>query len=246
MKRFFGILLLCAVLVTAVCPIATVAFAEANDVELSLELNEDGEDVVADVFLTKNDGVIDLYLRVEYDPEALELVGRTFQKALAGLRPMDNFSAYEENGYEPPYRVEYLGEDRKNLTDTGLLFSLRFKVKEGAKNGNHTVKLVVRQVGYLAGDSSVDPIYNAKYGDHVVWTIDGSSMLTGGVTVAEKLVVLKGGEVDSIRTVESEEAREGMSELMIGLIVGGVMILVGALVVAYIVYRRKNAGKNAQ
>ncbi|MBO7390729.1 MAG: hypothetical protein J6U39_04715, partial [Clostridia bacterium] len=85
-----------------------------------------------------------------------------------------------------------------------------------------------------------------KYGDPVEATLDPESTTTGGVVVAEKIIVVSGGEVDSVRTPELAEEKDGLSELMIGLIVGGVMILVGALVVAYIIYRRKNAGKNAQ
>ena len=232
-------------IVTALCGSMTMAFAEQNDVKLELKTKETEDGVDVGVYLTENDGLIDLYLRVEYDTEALELISRSYGKALASLAPIDNFIAYAEGGYEPPYRVEYL-DGNKNLTDTGMLFSLRFKVKDGAKNGNHSVKLVVRQVGYLAGDSSVEPIYNPKYGDPVEATLDPESTTTGGVVVAEKIIVVSGGEVDSVRTPELAEEKDGLSELMIGLIVGGVMILVGALVVAYIIYRRKNAGKNAQ
>ncbi len=229
-------------LVTAFCGSMTMAFAEQNDVKLELETKETEDGVDVGVYLTENDGLMDLYLRVEYDTEALELVSRSYGKALASLAPMDNFMAYEDGDYEPPFCVEY-ADYSSNITDTGMLFSLRFRIKEDAKNGNHSVKLIVRQVGYITGDAS-DPIYNEKYGDPLVLT-DDFSFRTGGVVVAEKIIVTSGGEVDSVRTPELAEEKGGLSELMIGLIVGGVMILVGALVVAYILYRKKNAEKNA-
>jgi len=233
-------------LVAVLCGTYSIAFAEQNDVKLVLEEGEgaDGE-VVFSVSLKENDGVSDLYLRVEYDTDALELVGRNFGKALSSLDPTDNYGDDEADraAYEPPYLVEYLDYSQKNVTETGYLFSLRFRVKEGAKNGNHSVKLVVRQVGYRTGDSSLDLIYNEQYGARVD-AEDYNSLVTGGLVVAEKIVVVSGGEVDSV--VTPDEEKDGANELMIGLIVGGVMILVGAVVVAYIVYRRKNAGKAAQ
>ena len=232
-------------IVTALCGSMTMAFAEQNDVKLELETKETEDGVDVGVYLTENDGLIDLYLRVEYDTEALELISRSYGKALASLAPIDNFIAYAEGGYEPPFCVLY-ADYSSNITDTGMLFSLRFRIKEGAKNGNHSVKLIVRQVGYFTGDSSVDPIYNPKYGEPVEVTLDPESTTTGGLVVAEKIIVTSDGQVDSVRTPELAEEKDGLSELMIGLIVGGVMILVGALVVAYILYRKKNAGKNAQ
>ena len=244
MKRFFGSLLICVLLVACFGSVASVALAETNDVTLTLDVSEeDNGEILAIVTLTKNDGVVDLYLRVEYDTDALELSDRTFGKALASLKPVDNF---EDGGYEPPYRVEYLDfvTDSANVTDTGMLFTLRFKVNSGVKNGNYPVKLVVRQVGFRAGDKDVDIIYNQKYGDPVEATDDVSSTTTGGVVVAQSTVSVSGGGVDSIHSVDTEEEETGGgNELMIGLIVGGVMLLVGALIVAYIVYRKRNAKK---
>ena len=235
MKRFLGILVLCVLLVTALCGTATIAFAEANDVKFDLTVKEDGEDVVALVTITENDGVVDLYLRVEYDTDALELTERTYGKALSSLGPQDNF---EEGGYEYPYRVTYIGSVTNN-TDTGHLLTLRFKVKKGAKNGEHSIKLIVRQVGYRTGDLSVDTLYNPKYGEPLEIGADPTSTTQGGVVVEERTVVISGGEVDSIRDPGKEKSK--ISEVTIGLIVGGSMIVVGAIVIAYLLYRRKNA-----
>ena len=244
MKRFFVLLLLCAILACTFGSVTATAFAEQNDVSLVLDVSE-GEDgdIVANVNLTKNDGIVDLYLRVEYDATALELVGRSFGKALAALKPVDNYDEEDAEAYEPPYRVWYLDfvTGTANVTETGLLFTLRFKVKSGAKNGNYPVRLVVREVGSRAGDKDVDIIYNQKYGEPLEVKEDASSTTTGGVVVAAKTVVVSSGEVAAV--VTPEEPKDGGNELMIGLIVGGAMLLVGALIVAYIVYRKRNAKK---
>ena len=220
-------------LVTVLCGTVTVASAEANDVELALDLTQEGDEVVAIVSVTKNDGVIDLYLRVEYDVDSLELTSRTFGKGLAALGPVDNF---EEGGYEYPYRVTYVGSG-KNVDETGVLFTLRFKVKEGAPDGKSSVRLVVRQVGYLVGDLPGDPVYNEKYGEPMAVTVDVESTKTGGVVVADRSVTISKGEVQKVEKSPSE--KDGKTALFMGLIIGGAVLLVAGVVIAYIVDRRK-------
>lgn len=236
MKRFFGLIVLCTLLVAVLCGTVTVASAEQNDVELNLDVTEQGEEIVAVVTLTRNDGVMDLYLRVEYDENALELTDRTFGSALSALSPQDNF---EVNAYEPPYRVTYL-DNVDNVTDTGRLFTLRFKIKSGARNGSHAIKLVVRQVGYFVGDSR-EPVYNEKYGAPLEITADAESTKTGGVVVAEKTVSTLSGDVSSIREGKATEEVKATKKLVIGLIAGGAAVIVIVMIVAYIVYRKKTA-----
>ena len=239
MRRLFVWILLCAVLVAALCGTAAVAFAEQNDIKLDLDVTKEGNEVVAVVTVTENDGVVDLYLRVEYDEKALELVDREFGHALSSLGPVDNF---EEGGYEYPYRVTYNGSVT-NVDDTGRLLTLRFKVKDGAKDGAHSVKLVVRQVGYRMGDLSMEPVYNEKYGEPLLITADPASTKEGGVVAAEKKVVLTDGNVKSITDADVPE-ETGANALMIGLIVAGAVILIGATLIAYFIYRRKKSLSN--
>ena len=235
MKRFFGLLLLCVMIALVLCSASAVAFAEQNDVTLTLDLKEEGDEVLATVTLIKNDGIADLYLRVEYDTSALTLIGRTYGNALTSLKPTDNFV---KNGYEPPYRLEYL--ENLNATDTGILVTLRFKINEKAKNGSYPVKLIVRQVGTFSGDAVVGILYNAKYGDPVEVDIDPTSTTQGGLVVEKKNVVISGGEVTAIREEESEPSSK---VLMIVLISVGAVVLVGGCAVAYILYRKKKASK---
>ena len=241
MKRFFGLLLILSIAVAALCGAVTVAFAEQNDVTLDLDVQKQGDEVVAVVSITENDGIVDLYLRVEYDTEALELVDSAFGSALASLGPVDNF---EEGGYEYPYRVIYVGN--KNSTDTGKLLTLTFKIKSGAPDGDHDIKLVVRQVGALPGSSSVEPVYNTKYGAPLeLGSKNVAATKQGGVVVAEKSVVTSGGEVEKIEDVDDVEEK-GLAPLVIGLIAGGAVVFAALAVGAYFLYRKKKAKKASE
>ena len=234
-RRLFGLILFCAFLACALCGVTAVASAETRDVELSFDVTRDGDEVSAAVTVMKNDGIVDLYLRVEYDTEALELTKSTFGHALSSLGPVDNF---EKDEYVYPYRVIYLGNE--NSDDTGLLLTLRFKVKEGAKNGAHSVKLVVRQVGYLEDEDSVEPVYNEKYGAPLSYAAELSETTTGGKVVAEKAVVTSKGAVVEVR----EPDQTSDKTVMICLIVGGAVIFIAAGVIAYLFYRKKNVRTN--
>ena len=233
MKRFLVLLLILTITVAALCGTVAVASAAQNDVVISLDVTKEGDEVVATAYLEQNDGVVDLYLRVEYDTDSLELKERKFGTALSSLGPVDNF---EEGGYEYPYRVTYTGNGTNSL-DTGTLFTLRFRVKEGAKDGDSRISLVVRQVGYLAGDLTPDPIYNAKYGEPLEIS-DVESTKQGGITVSVGKVVIAKGTVTKV-TSPGEPESDGSKGLMIGLIVAGVVILVGAVTAAFLVNRRK-------
>lgn len=233
MKRLFLLLIISAILAASFCGAATVAYAEQNDVAFDFDVTKTEEEITAVVTLTENDGIVDLYLRVEYDTDALVLVDRELSNnVLAKLRPVDNF---EEGAYEYPYRVSFV-ENVANVDDTGRLLTLHFKVKEGAKKGEYPIKLVVRQVGYLVDDSDPDPIYNTKYGDPIEFGVDPTAGTTGGVVVAAKKVAISGGKVAS---VTAPEEKDGKTALVIGLSVGGAVLFVAALATAYIIYRRK-------
>ena len=235
MKRFFGLLLIVAVAVVSLCGTLTVASAEQNDVKLNLDVQKEGDEVVATVYLTENDGIADLYLRVEYDEDALELIKSEFgsNAALSSLSPMDNF---EEGGYEYPYRLQYIGNE--NSTDTGRLVTLTFHIKSGTPDGDYDVRLIVREVASLAGDHSVDLIHNEKYGEPLTDVSDVDVTKQGGLVVAEKTVVISGGTVQKIEDADAPKDK-GRTALLIGLIVGGSALFIALFVGAYLIYRQK-------
>ena len=232
-KRLFGLILFCAILACALCGVTAVAAAEVRDAEFEFNVTREGDEVVAVVTLTKNDGIMDLYLRVDYDADALELTKRTFGTLKTALSLYDNIGDDEYEGYEAPYRVT--GTALENVEETGRLMTLRFKAKKDAKNGEHSLKLVVRQVGHLEGETADDIVYNEKYGAPVNLG-DDASIKTGGKTVAEMAVVTSKGVVTDVRAPRLASDKV----VMIVLIVGGAAIFVVAGIVAYLFYRKKN------
>lgn len=213
MRRMLYVILIFAILLCFGS--IDVTLAETKDVSIELTQTTEGDMVLVSADLTKNDGVLILYLRVEYDESVLRLEGREFGSALSSLDPVDNF-AY-------PYRVIYGGN--ATSSDLGRLFTLRFKVKEGASDGKSKVKLYVRELAY--GSASA-PVYNEKYGAPVSAESDGR---VGGMAVAETSVVVSDG------TPVPEKA--GGNSLLIGLCCGGSVIFIGSIAAAYVIYRRR-------
>ena len=79
MKKVFCWIILTAILVATIfgANVITAMAQQANDIELSTESRVNGDTLTVIVKVEKNDGINILSFRVEYDQEALELVGRT-------------------------------------------------------------------------------------------------------------------------------------------------------------------------
>ena len=241
MKRLFGLMILIAILVAVIGSVSVpVALAEEqNDVVLSTKSSIKKDELTVVVSVDKNDGINILTLRVEYDQDSLELIGRTHHEALSSLSPKDNFDD-EETPYSYPYRSIYAGR-LVNDTTVGKLFTLRFRVKDGAV-GEKKVSVVVREVGYMKAGKTDAPVYNTKYGE-AVSLAEPTAMLSGGVeaTVATYEVSDK-GEVTVTSEKETEPAIEenGNYALLITLaLVGAVVVVGGIILVAYLVRKKK-------
>ena len=235
MKRFLlSIIVFALAFVCFVCPNVGTAHAEANDIKIELDSDYSGDELVVSAVVTSNDGVISLFMRVEYDESQLELVDRTYGNALSDLEPVDNFEGAETFSY--PYRVIYAGTGT-NVTDTGVLFTLRFKQKKTAVNGKHDVKLVVREVGYKVGNATSAVNYNPKYGAQLG---DPEEGLTGGVVVSEETYLV----TDAAPAPEAEGSAR--TALVIGLAVGGGVVLVGIFVAVYFLYKKKQTNPKTE
>lgn len=176
MKRFLLLTLLIVFVVCFGMTTVMAAQAEANDVGFSMTSKLEGENLTVAVKLTRNDGIKALSLRVEYDQNEIELVNRTHAKTLESMDPIDSFSLQSPHY---PYEVLYVGEG-ENCTATGDLFTLYFKVKEGAYNGKYPVKLYVEELSYRSAQTLSDEL-NAKY--------DGAT----GLKAAEATYVITNG-----------------------------------------------------
>ena len=220
MKKF----LILFFIVAFVCAFAfggATASAEVDRVSAELTVAEEGEEILVTASLTKNEGVTALSLRVEYDENAFELLGSTFKSALSSLDPTDAFHD-DALTYSYPYRAIYIGFGG-NKTDTGELFVLRFRLKEGAVNGKKDFKLFIYDMAYYAGSEVVTP---AEF--------EGATA-SSGVKVAEDSFILTNGSIPK---------GESKLPLIIGLSVGGAAILALLAAAAFTFYRKKNATKN--
>lgn len=176
MKKFFLIILLLAFVL---CFGTTTISAQAespNDLAFTLTSTQNVDDLSVKVTLTRNDGITSLSLRVEYDQRELELTGRTFAATLKDLEPVDSFSVKEDHY---PYEVVYAGLE--NTTETGELFTLNFKVKEGAYNGKYAVRLIVEDISYYSSETG-ELLLNEKYdGEEGLKVAEAPYLVTTGV-----------------------------------------------------------------
>ena len=237
MKKLFGWIILTAILVAAIGSMTCVtAFAEKqNDVVLTTRSTVKGDELTVFVRVDENDGINILTLRLEYDQESLELVGRTFGTALASLDPYDNFED-EETPYTYPYRAIYAGR-LVNDTTTGSLVTFRFRVKEGAV-GENKVSVVVREVGYMKEGKTDAPVYNTRYGEAVDLDAPGALLLGGVEVTAATYEISEKGEI----TVPDQEAPDKGNRsyaLPITLALVGAVLVIGGIILAAYLLRKK-------
>ena len=235
MKKVFCWIILTAILVATIfgANVITAMAQQANDIELSTESRVNGDTLTVIVKVEKNDGINILSFRVEYDQEALELVGRTKGAALASLSQGDNFDD-EETPYVYPYRAIYTGT-LKNDKSTGVLLTLRFRVKEGAV-GQQKVSVVVREVGYMQAGKTDAPVYNEKYGEPASLS-DPDAMLSGGVeTTSATFEISSDGKV----TVAEEQTVQNRNHAwIITLALLGAVLVVGGIILTVYLLKRK-------
>ena len=237
MKKIFGWIILTAILVATIGSMTAVtAIAEQeNDVVLSSQSMVSGEELLVIVKVEKNDGINILSMRVEYDEDSLEFVGRIRGSALASLGYGDNFD--EETGvlYAYPYRAIYSGT-LKNDTTTGTLVTLRFRVREGAV-GENKVRVIVREVGYMKEGKTDAPVYNSKYGAAVDLS-DPDALLSGGVEMtAATYEISSKGEV--IVPKDPEKIKKSNPALIVTLALVGAVVVVGGIILAVYLLKRK-------
>lgn len=141
MKRTAAGLLACILMIlsvgglTAVCADAGVSIAAAGVV------GKPGETVLVPIRLEKNSGLAVIDIRFQYDADALTLIEG---------RNGDVFSTF--GGKTKNYTI-YNG-DGSNVTKTGTLMTLVFKVKPDAEPGDYAVKPVVNSAAKTEGSGS--------------------------------------------------------------------------------------------
>jgi len=138
MRRFKKVMsfLLAVMLVFSVMATTVLAAGEPT-IRVSEANAKPGDTVDITVSLENNPGIINLKLNVAYDSTALTLTGRTDANIFgtAFHAPVN-----ESNPASNPYILSWANDTvEENLTVTGTLVTLRFKVNEGAAAGKHDI-----------------------------------------------------------------------------------------------------------
>lgn len=175
-KAMISTVLMLALLFTAF-PAANTAFALSNDnavIRMSGKINNGG--ISVDVNLIKNDGISAMNLELVYDDTALTLVGAERGTALNTLQYLTTNTETEQGYSIKPFKFDYSGDD--NDYSTGKLFTLSFKVKDGAKDGKYVVTLKYKR------NSDVNYIENGELKTRNL-SVDSVEIKTEGSMPAE-------------------------------------------------------------
>ena len=132
------------ILICTVCFVPSSA-AGSGSLSMSSASGKQGDSVTLSINLTANPGLATMSLQVEYDTGALSLTGVSDSKLLAG--------ADLSSVYNSPYKITWIDYSSKSDNKkTGTIASFTFKIKDNAKVGNTSVKLIFLD--------SYDSIYN--------------------------------------------------------------------------------------
>ena len=101
-----------------------------GEIVLSGQLNGNKVDVT--VRLNKNCGINAMNLTLAYDTKVLTLTGMDKGSALSSLNLMTTNTQTEKGYAITPFKFDYLNAN-KNDASTGVMFTLHFSVKKGAK-----------------------------------------------------------------------------------------------------------------
>lgn len=216
------------VLIFAVCcacvfagSFATAFAAQSDDVKIELRESVSSEELTVTARLTENKGFVSGIFRIDYDNAGLTLESVAYAETCKDLDPFDNLEKVKAGEAEHLF-VFYAGEGNYS-TETGDLFTMTFRVKDGVLNGKHKVSLYITE---LFKTSSPDEQFDGQ--DETLGTAT-----TGGVLAAETEYFIENG-------VPAPADPEANYTLVIVLAtVGGLLVVAGIVVLAYFGYRKK-------
>lgn len=213
-----------------------------RDVKLEFEIaeNKKEDEFSVRVYLNKNEGICSLSMELSYDVESMMLAsytkGSTLDK-LALETPEDD----EPDGYaHTPFTFEYsLKKDEEsgtltmeNDTSTGVLFLMRFKLREGVQDKIYKVTFINVEATYYEGSTS---------------TIEKCATSTEEVKIQ-----VAGGKVTSLEIDDKvEESNSKLWIVLISIIGGLLVLLVVVFLFAYFVkhkqiFKRKHRMKKTK
>ena len=187
MKKFVSFLL-ALVLTLSLTPHALAAvIVPASDVTEAAA----GQTVKLTVTASQDEpltGVVCLNYRVYFDEEAVELDAAACTAGAEGVRLTEKKTAADGRTY---YAVSLLDPTSEGLTVTGDLYTLAFRVKDGALAGSETAFTVEKAHVYAIGDGAMQPVDNGAVDSSTV-TVKIASGIPYDVTMTAAQAEEKG------------------------------------------------------
>lgn len=187
MKKFVSFLL-ALVLTLSLTPHALAAvIVPASDVTEAAA----GQTVKLAVTASQDEpltGVVCLNYRVYFDEEAVELDAAACTAGAEGVRLTEKKTAADGRTY---YAVSLLDPTSEGLTVTGSLYTLAFRVKDGALAGSETAFTVEKAHVYAIGDGAMQPVDNGAVDSGTV-TVKITSGIPANVTMTAAKAEEKG------------------------------------------------------
>jgi hypothetical protein len=241
MNRFFKMFVAAIMfsLLAFFVPFSGLSVAHANDsavkkeFKLQLELveNDKPDEFSFRVKIDENPGLHGLKMELSYDEEKMMLAYYTGSSVLEDdLKLVTPVTEKSENGYaHMPFVFDYSTSDMtKNAKGTGIILLLRFKLKEGIKDGSHKVSFINTKAVYYDNELNQEVEYNLK--------ID-----------ALKINVLS-GTVQNVEIYDGVDPKIPRKTLWIILIsvAGGLVVAGGVVAVVLLIRKHKTQPKKVK
>ena len=213
-------------------PFGGLPVAHASDVsakkefKLQLEMVENNEpdEFSFRVKIDENPGLHGLKMQLDYDEEKMMLAYYTGSSVLEDdLTLVTPVTEKSEKGYaHTPFVFDYsTGDTTKNATGTGIILLLRFKLKEGVKDGDHKVSFVNTKAVYYDNTINQEVEYDFK--------IDALKISVMSGTVVN---------VEIYDGVDPLISSETMWAILISVVVGLAVVFAIVVVVVYLRNRK--------
>ncbi len=156
MKKFLSLVLAIAVLMGMTVAVS----AEVESVSFGATVVEGkvGDIVTVDITISENHYMVNGQVRVQYDPEALELVPisdgvvANYNTAVLGANGMSMFNSPMVGRVN----FAYVSSSDVGMATGGVMFSLQFKILEGAKSENAVTVTVPEFNSNDTGNGALD------------------------------------------------------------------------------------------
>ena len=236
MKKSIGFIFLAIMFsfIAVFVPTKTKEHASAANVRKSVKLefeiaeNKNEDEFSVRVYLNENPGICSLSMELSYDSESMMLASYTKGSGLKNLE-LDTPEDEEPDGYaHTPFTFDYSGKKAndygvmtyENDTSTGVLFLMRFKLREGAADKEYKVTFINVEAGYY---------------DSQALSVEESATATEEVKIQ-----VVGGKVTTLNISERVDESSVKLRVVLLSIIGGLVIVLAIVGLSIYLAKHKN------